>query len=140
MDKTPINIAKRIHTILQSSKTIAVVGISDKAHRPSYGVTRYMMNAGYEIFPVNPKMDTIFDQRCYANLSMIGKPVDVVNIFRLPEYTPAIVEEAIQIGAKTIWMQLGVVNTEAARLAQQAGLQVVMDRCIKIEHNLAFNW
>ncbi len=99
-----------------------------------------MMHAGYTIFPVNPQLKEYLGQRSFSNLSDIRQPIDIVNIFRRPEYVIPIVEEAIKINAKIIWMQLGVINPEAAQIAVQAGLQIVMDRCIKIEHNLIFNW
>ena len=122
-----------IHT-LKFHRNIAVVGISEHMYRPSYGVTLAMINNGYNIFPVNPKYEKVFDRRCYNTLLEIEEPIEIVNIFRRPQFVLPVVEEAIQIKAKVIWMQLGVVNNQAARLAKDAGLIVIMDRCIKIEY------
>ena len=128
-----VNIAE----ILRKAKTLAVVGLSANPSRPSYEVARYMQIHGYRIIPVNPKYSSILNERCYANLTEIPRSVaiDIVNIFRRPEAVPPIVEEAIQIGAKGIWMQEGVVNIVAAVRARQAGLWVVMDRCIFRDHS-----
>lgn len=128
-----------IKTILQNSKTIAVVGISDKEYKPSYSVARYLIANNYTIYPVNPNLSQVLERECFNNLRAIKEPVDIVNIFRQTEYVLPIVEEAILIGAKTIWMQLGIINKEAAALAGEAGLTVIMDHCIKIEHNRIFN-
>ena len=124
-----------IHT-LKTYRNIAVVGVSEHMHRPSYGVTLAMLNNGYNIIPVNPKYDELFDRKCYNSLLEIEEPVEIVNIFRRPDMVMPIVEEAIQIKAKVIWMQLGVINMQAAQLAKDAGLVVIMDRCIKVEHAL----
>src|SRR5882672_7642495 len=128
-----VNIAE----ILRTAKTLAVVGLSANPSRPSYEVARYMQTHGYRIIPVNPKYSRILNERCYANLTEIPRSatIDIVNIFRRPEAVPPIVEEAIQIGAKGIWMQEGVVNIVAAEKARQAGLWVVMDRCIFRDHS-----
>ncbi|MBN2424200.1 MAG: CoA-binding protein [Calditrichaceae bacterium] len=128
-----------IKTILHNSKTIAVVGLSDKEYKPSFIVARYLIENNYTIFPVNPNLPSILERKCFKNLHEINKPVDIVNIFRQAEYVLPIVEEAILIGAKTIWMQLGIVNKEATALAGKAGLTVIMDHCIKIEHSRVFN-
>jgi predicted CoA-binding protein len=124
-----------IKTILRSAKTIAVVGLSDKPERPSYDVASYLMGHGYTIIPVNPNISKWRGITAYPSLAAIPKDVhvDVVDIFRKNEDVPQVVDDAIAIGAKTIWMQLGVVNGEAAKKAQKAGLNVVMDRCMKIE-------
>ncbi len=114
--------------------TIAVVGISPKPDRPSYDVARYLLEQGYKIIPVNPVQEEILGQKCYPNLSAIPEPVDLVDIFRRPEHCPPIAKEAVAIGAKALWLQLGIVNDDAARIASDAGLLAVMDRCIKIEH------
>jgi predicted CoA-binding protein len=135
-----LNSTKQIKSLLEDSETIAVVGISNKSNRPSYGVTQYMINAGYEIYPVNPKLDSVFDIPCFPNLISIEKNIDIVNIFRRSEHVQPIIEEAIRIKAKAVWMQLGVVNQQAARLAEEAGLYVIMNRCIKIEHSLMLGW
>ena len=123
-----------IRRILHDSKTIAVVGLSPKPHRPSHQVARYLMEAGYTIIPVNPGQDTILGLACYPNLRAIPTPIDMVDIFRRSEAIVPIVEEAIGIGAKYIWMQEGIVNREAAEKAEAAGLTVIMDRCSKIDH------
>jgi predicted CoA-binding protein len=123
-----------IRRILQYSQTIAIVGLSPKPHRPSNQVARYLMEAGYRIIPVNPGQDTILGLPCYPNLLAIPTRVDLVDIFRRQEEVLPIVEEAIAIGAKFVWMQEGIVNDEAAAKARAAGLEVVMDRCTKIDH------
>lgn len=124
----------RIADILTSAKTIAVVGLSRKRFRPSYGVTEYMQRAGYRIIPVNPNESEILGETCYPDLDAVPEAVDIVNIFRRSEFVPEIVEAAIRKRAKTIWMQEGVVHEEAARRAESAGLAVVMDRCILKDH------
>ena len=123
-----------IPEILQSSRTIAVVGLSSKRWRPSYGVSEYMKNAGYHIIPVNPKIGEVLGETSYPDLASVPERVDIVNIFRRSELVPEIVDAAIQIGAKAIWMQEGVVHEKAAEKARAAGLDVVMDRCILKEH------
>ena len=123
-----------IRRILRDSKTIAVVGLSPKPQRPSHQVARYLMAAGYIIIPVNPGQDTILGLPCYRSLKAIPTQVDMVDIFRRPEAVLPIVEDAIAIGAKFIWMQEGIVHKEAAAKAEAAGLIVVMDRCTKIDH------
>lgn len=127
-----------IPQLLSESKTIAVVGLSSDPSRPSFGVSRYMQRAGYRIIPVNPKETEVLGEKSYASLSDVPDPVDIVNIFRRPNLVGNVVEEAIaKGGVKGIWMQLGIVNEEAAKLAEEAGLYVVMDRCIMIEHMAA---
>ena len=123
-----------IRRILKDSKIIAVVGLSPKPHRPSHQVASYLMGVGYSIIPVNPGQDTILGQTCYPNLRAIPIPVDMVDIFRRPEEVLPIVDDAIDIGARFIWMQEGIVNEEAAAKAEAAGLTVIMDRCTKIDH------
>ena len=123
-----------IRRILKDSKTIAVVGLSPKPHRPSHQVASYLMEAGYAIIPVNPGQDTLLGLPCYPNLQAIPGPVDMVDIFRRSEFVLPIVEGAVSIGAKFIWMQEGIVNEVAARKAEEAGLTVIMDRCTKIDH------
>ncbi len=120
--------------ILNSSRVVAVVGLSEKADRPSYIVASYLKKNGYKIIPVNPKAGEILGEVCYPDLGSIPEPVDVVDIFRRAEEVPAIVEEAIKIGAKAVWMQEGVINEQAAAQAKEAGLLVVMDKCIRKEH------
>ena len=123
-----------IAEILRSCHTIAVVGLSGKRYRPSYGVTEYMKKSGYKIIPVNPMESEILGEHCYPDLDSVPGPVDIVDIFRRSEAVPDIVEAAIRKGVKVIWMQEGVVHEDAARRAQQAGLTVVMDRCILKDH------
>jgi predicted CoA-binding protein len=126
-----------ISEILKSSKTIAVVGLSGSPMRVSNGVSAYIQRAGYRVIPVNPNESEVLGERSYATLEDIPQscgPVDIVNIFRRPEFTPEIVESAIKIGAKSVWMQEGVVNDAAAARAREAGLDVVMDKCILKEH------
>ena len=125
---------KPISEILHTSRTIAVVGLSGKRFRPSYGVAEYLQKAGYRIIPVNPRESQILGEKCYPSLDAIPEAVDIVDIFRRSEFVPDIVEAAIRIGAKVIWMQEEVVHEEAARRAAEAGLTVVMDRCILKDH------
>jgi predicted CoA-binding protein len=120
--------------ILSSSHVVAVVGLSPKPDRPSYKVASYLKQQGYKIIPVNPTEKEILGEVCYPTLASIPEPVDVVDIFRRSEEVLPIVEEAIKIRAKAVWMQEGVINEEAAARARQAGLKVVMDRCMFKEH------
>jgi len=120
--------------LLKNAKTIAVVGLSGTRWRPSYGVSEYMRSVGYRIIPVNPKETEVLGEKAYATLEDIPVPVDIVNIFRQPRFVPDIVDSAIRIGAKGVWMQEEVVHEEAAQKARDAGLEVVMDRCILKEH------
>ncbi|MEZ5352795.1 MAG: CoA-binding protein [Bryobacteraceae bacterium] len=123
-----------VEQVLRIGRTIAVVGLSGSPFRPSFGVSHYMQSQGYRIIPVNPNESTILDQTCYPDLDSVPEPVDIVNIFRRSEHVMPIVEAAIRIGAKAIWMQEGVVDERAAQLARDAGLLVVMDRCILKDH------
>ena len=125
---------KPIAEILKSARTIAVVGLSPKRYRPSYGVAEYLQKAGYRIIPVNPRESELLGERCYPDLEAIPEAVDIVDIFRRSEFVPEIVEAAIRKGAKVIWMQEGVVHEDAARRAEGAGLAGVMDRCILKDH------
>ena len=124
----------RIVEILHSSRTIAVVGLSGKRFRPSYGVAEYLQRAGYKIIPVNPLESEVLGERCYPDLDSIPGPVDIVDIFRRSEFVPEIVEASIRKGAKAIWMQEDVIHEAAAARAEAAGLAVVMDRCILKDH------
>ena len=119
--------------ILQNSKTIAVVGLSANPSRASYGVAAYMQGAGYRIIPVNPNEREVLGEKSYARLEDVPEKVDIVNIFRRPEDVPPVVESAIRIGARTVWMQLGITNDSAAEKARTAGLNVVEDKCIMVE-------
>lgn len=123
-----------IAAIIRNYHTIAVVGLSPDPSRPSYQVAHYLQSQGYRIIPVNPKCQEILGEPCYPRLQDIPEPVEIVDIFRQAEAIPAIVEEAIAIGAKVVWMQLGLEHPAAALRARQAGLQVVMNRCLKVEH------
>ena len=120
--------------ILQTSRTIAMVGLSANPFRPSHFAAIYMLSEGYNVIPVNPREREILGRTCYPSLRDIPEAVDIVDIFRDPQAVPPIVEDAIAIGAKVVWMQLGVINEAAAQLARAAGLEVVMDACVKIEH------
>ena len=126
--------AAAIRNILQNTKTIAVVGLSPKPGRPSNQVASYLKAAGYTIIPVNPGQDTLLGLTCYPDLKAIPGPVDMVDIFRPPEHVLPVVKEAISIRAKVVWMQTGIINEEAAELAEEAGLTVVMDRCTMVDH------
>jgi predicted CoA-binding protein len=123
-----------IPEILKSSRTIAVVGLSSNPMRPSNGVAAYLQRAGYRVIPINPNESEVLGEKCYARLEDVPEKIDLVDIFRRPECVPEIVESAIRVGAKTVWMQEGVVNHQAAERARTAGLEVVMDRCTLKEH------
>ena len=116
--------------ILETYKHIAVVGLSNNTWRASYGVSRFMQTVGYDITPVNPNETEVLGRKSYATIDDVPGPIEIVNIFRRPEFVPEIVDAAIRRGAKVIWMQEGVIHDEAARRARAAGLEVVMDRCI----------
>ncbi len=123
-----------ITELLKSARTIAVVGLSDNPMRPSYGVSAYMQSQGYRIIPVNPQLDSCLGEKAYASLLDVPEKIDIVNIFRRPEFVEEIVEQAIQLNVPAIWMQEEVIHEEAAEKARQAGIFVVMDRCILKEH------
>ncbi|GEN32648.1 MULTISPECIES: CoA-binding protein [Aneurinibacillus] len=120
--------------ILEEAKTIAVVGLSDKPERTSYMVSQAMQNNGYKIIPVNPTIQESLGEKAVASLTDIKEPVDIVNVFRRSEDVGPVVEEALKIKPKVIWMQQGIYNEEAAAKAQEAGITVVMDQCIKVDH------
>jgi uncharacterized protein len=124
----------QIDAILRSCRTIAVVGLSGRRFRPSYGVAEYMQKVGYRIIPVNPMESQVLGEKSYPDLDSVPESVDIVDIFRRSEFVPEIVGAAIRKGAKVIWMQEGVVHEEAARRAEEAGLVVIMDRCILKDH------
>lgn len=127
--------ARTIKEILEQTKVIAVVGLSEKTDRPSYHVSAFMQSQGYRIIPVNPKASEILGEKVYASLEDIPEPVDMVNIFRKPEDVPPVVDAAIRIKAKSVWMQEGIEHPEAAEKARGAGLDVVMNRCLFKEFN-----
>jgi uncharacterized protein len=125
-----------IDRILATSKTIAVVGVSNKPERDSLRVARYLQEVGYRVVPVNPSLTEVLGEPCYPNLAAIPAEVaiDIVDVFRSPEFIPGVVDEAIARGARVVWMQLGLAHNAAAEKARAAGLAVVMDRCLKVEH------
>jgi uncharacterized protein len=129
-----------LRRILRSTRTIAVVGLSAEWHRPSYFAASYLQGKGYRIVPVNPRYDgaSILGERCYATLEAVPGPVEMVDVFRKTADVLPIAHSAVAIGAKCLWQQLGVLNEEAAAVARAAGLDVVMDRCVKIEHARLF--
>jgi predicted CoA-binding protein len=114
--------------------SIAVVGLSANPGKPSHYVPAYMQQQGYRILPVNPTIETVLGEKAYATLADLPLKPDIVNVFRLPQYIPAIVDEMLQLGLKDLWVQLGIVNSEAAARAEAGGIRVVMDRCIMVEH------
>jgi uncharacterized protein len=126
--------ADPIFEILTKYKTIAVVGLSSNPGRPSYGVTEYMQSAGYQIVPVNPNETDVLGEPSYACLEDVPQKIEIVDVFRRPEEVPPVVDAAIRAGAKVIWMQLGIANEPAAEKARAAGLTVIMDACILVEH------
>ncbi len=130
--------AEKIRRILRTHKTLAVVGLSAQWHRPSYFAAKYMQEHGYRIIPVNPMYGSILGEKCYKSLRDIPEPVDIVDCFRKAAEIPALAQDAIAIGAKVLWMQLGVQNNEARGHAEAAGLEVVDNRCVKIEHGRFF--
>lgn len=124
-------------TLLGATRRIALIGASANPERPSYGVMRYLLEQGYEVVPINPAVVEVFGQAAYPTLEAAAAatgPFDIVDVFRRPEHTPDIARSAVAIGARALWLQLGVVNWEAAQIAHDAGLAVVMDRCTAIEH------
>jgi len=133
-----LNDSWTLRKILEETRTIAVVGLSANLARPSYIVAKYMLDRGYRIIPVNPAYTEVMGLTCYPSLNDIPEPVDMVNCFRRPTEIMPVAESAIAIGAKTLWMQVGVVNEAAAEKARAAGLAVVMDRCLKVEYARLF--
>lgn len=120
--------------LFKNIKTVAIVGLSDKIDRPSYNVAKYLIDQGFKIFPVNPKIKSVFGIKSYKNIADIKQPIDIVDIFRKSEFVEPIVDDAIRVGAKIIWMQEDVVNQPAYDKAHKAGLTVIMDRCIMKTH------
>lgn len=127
-----------LRRILQACRTIAVVGLSAEWHRPSFFAAKYMQQHGYRVIPVNPRYEQILGERCFPSLEAIDVPVDMVDVFRKPADVLPIAQSAVAIGAKCLWQQLGVINLQADALAREAGLDSVMDRCVKIEHARLF--
>jgi hypothetical protein len=123
-----------VRELLKTARVIAVVGLSSRKHRPSFGVSEYMQRAGYRIIPINPNESSVLGEKAYASLDDVPEKIDIVDIFRRSEFVPEIVEQAIRAGAGAVWMQEGVIHEEAAARARAAGLTVVMDRCILKEH------
>ncbi|HLO29771.1 MAG TPA: CoA-binding protein [Anaerolineales bacterium] len=120
--------------ILLSARTIASVGLSSNPAKESYGIVRYLKSQGYRVIPVNPTADEIMGEKSYPDLESVPEKIDVVQVFRRPEDVPPVVDSAIKVGAKVVWMQEGIVNEEAAQKAREAGLQVVMDACMRATH------
>src|SRR3954452_3743585 len=131
-------VTDEIGEVLKRTKTIAVVGLSDSPLRPSYGVSAYMQAQGYKIIPVNPGITEALGERCYASLLDVPEKIDIVNVFRRPEFVDQIVQQAIQLKVPAIWMQEGVVNEAAAAKARRSGIFVAMDLCILKEHKARF--
>jgi predicted CoA-binding protein len=117
-------------------RRIAVVGLSSDSSRDGYRVAAYLQRAGYDIIPINPNEAEVLGEKAYASLSDLPEPPDMVDVFRRPEYVGEVVEEAIKVGAKGVWLQSGIINYEAARRAREAGLHIVMDRCMMVEHRM----
>ena len=125
---------EELQQLLTETKTIAVIGASPKPWRDSGSISEYLNRQGYTVFPVNPKYDEVLGMKCYHDLKSIPEKIDLVDIFRNPDEIGPVIDEAIAVGAKAVWMQLGVINEKAAAKAEKAGLKVVMDRCIAVEH------
>jgi len=124
-----------LRDLLSNARVIAVVGYSDKPHRTSYQIAQFLKGKGYTVYPVTPSVEMIDGQRSYPSLADVPEPIDIVDVFRRSEYLSGVVDEAIAVGAKAVWAQLGVYDEEAARKAHAAGLEIVMDMCIKVEYN-----
>lgn len=129
---------QEIRKILEDCKTIAMVGLSGNWYRPSYFAAKYLLDRGYKVIPVNPNYDEILGQQCVPDLASIDEPVDVVNLFQKSELAPNFVAPSSELGAKVLWMQLGIINDEAAKAAGALNITVVMDRCMKIEYARLF--
>jgi uncharacterized protein len=129
-----------IERLVRESRTVAVVGLSADPHRPSHGVARYLRRSGMRILPVNPALTSWEGLPAYASLAELPSGVDIVDVFRRPEHVPDIAREAVAIGAGALWLQLGVLSEEGARIAAEGGLDVVMDRCLAVEHREVVGW
>ena len=139
-DNTDIRTLRRV---LKENQTVAMVGLSANWYRPSYFAAKYLQEHGYKVIPVTPAYEEVLGEKCYPSLEEVPVAVDVVDCFRRAEEIPGLAEQAVKIGAKVLWMQLGIVNDSAAAIAREGGLEVVMDRCMKIEHGRLFgglNW
>lgn len=123
-----------LRDLLASARVIAVVGMSDNPLRPSYQIGRYLKRAGYTVYPINPTLAEIEGDKVYTTLADVPEPIDIVDVFRRPEFLSGVVDEALAVGAKAVWAQLGISDEDAARKAAAAGVPMVMDRCIKVEH------
>jgi uncharacterized protein len=132
--KITVEDADTMREILSSAKVIAVVGYSDKPHRTSNQIGGFLKRAGYTVYAVNPTIESVDGEKSYPSLADVPEPIDIVNVFRRSEYLPGVVDAAIAVGAKTVWAQLGVYDNMAAQKATEAGLQMVMDHCIKVEY------
>jgi predicted CoA-binding protein len=135
-----VNDPQVIHSQLENAKTIAVLGLSDNPDKPSHYVSAYMQQQGYTILPVNPSLTKVLGERSYPSLTDLvqaGIKPDLVNVFRVPSFLPAIVDEMLELGLRNLWVQQGIVNLDAAARAEEGGIRVVMDRCIMVEHRRA---
>jgi uncharacterized protein len=137
-EEAPMNEPGLIHDMLGDPRvkpvSIAVIGLSDDPAKPSHYVSEYMQQHGYKIYPVNPAISEVLGEKCYASLSELPVKPDIVDVFRLPKFIPAIVDEMLALGLKNLWVQLGIVNLDVAARAEAGGIRVVMDRCIMVEH------
>lgn len=144
MQRTPIDARWQdldvIERLVRESRTVAVVGLSDRPGRPSLGVARYLVRAGLTVYPVNPKLSSWEGLTAYESLTDVPGPIDVVDVFRRPEHVPEIARQAVAVGAGALWLQLGVISPEAATIAAEGGLDVVMDRCMAVEHREVVGW
>lgn len=129
-----------IERLVRESRTVAVVGLSDNPGRPSFGVARYLKASGLRIYPVNPTITQWQGERAYPSLAALPGPVDIVDVFRRPQHVPAVAREAVELGAGALWLQLGVISDEGATIAAEGGLDVVMDRCLAVEHREVVGW
>lgn len=129
-----------IERLVHESRTVAVVGLSADPARPSYGVAKYLVASGLRVLPVNPALTGWEGLPSYASLSDVDVPIDIVDVFRRPEYAPGVAEEAVAVGAGALWLQIGVISEQAARIAADGGLDVVMDRCLRVEHREVVGW
>lgn len=130
----PLTRDEDIAELLRSTRTIALVGASDRPDRPSYGVMRYMQQHGYRVIPVNPREREVLGERSYPSLLDVPEPIDIVDVFRTPDAVPGIAREAVQVGAKVLWLQFNVISAEGIAIAEEGGMTVIADRCMKVEH------